>query len=83
MVDTDKIRGLMAEKRVTGKDMARVLDISPNTFSAKMKTGVFTTNEMQKIVDYLDIANPMPIFFAEKVTSDVTIGIDVGVVNDT
>ena len=48
-----------------------------------MKTGVFTTNEMQKIVDYLNIANPMPIFFAEKVTSDVTIGIDVGVVNDT
>ena len=63
MVNTDKIRGLMAEKKITGKDMAKAMGISPNTFSAKMKEGIFNTNEMQVIVDVLSIENPLPIFF--------------------
>lgn len=72
MVDTDKIRGLMAEKRVTYKTMAGVIGVTPPTFSAKMASGIFNTDEMQKIVDYLGIENPVPIFFAKKVTQDVT-----------
>ena len=78
MVDTDKIRGLMAEKRVTFKEMAGVLDITPPTFSAKMQAGIFNTDEMQKIVDYLGIENPVPIFFAKKVTPNVTKAEEVG-----
>ena len=72
MVKTDKIRGLMAEKKLTGKDMAEALGISPNTFSAKMKAGIFNSDEMQIIVDVLSIEDPVPIFFAPKVTQDVT-----------
>lgn len=68
MVNTDKIRGIMAEKKITGRDMAKALGISANTFSAKMKAGIFTTDEMQKIVDTLSIEDPTPIFFAQKVT---------------
>jgi len=72
VVKTDKIRGLMAEKKLTGKDMAEALGISPNTFSAKMKAGIFNSDEMQIIVDVLSIEDPVPIFFAPKVTQDVT-----------
>ena len=72
MVRTDKIRGLMAEKNITGKCMAKAMGITPNTFSAKMKSGVFNSDEMQVIVEVLSIEDPMPIFFAPKVTQNVT-----------
>ena len=72
MVNTDKFRGLMAEQKKTGKDMAEALGISANTFSAKMKAGVFNSDEMQIIVDVLSIEDPLPIFFAPKVTQCVT-----------
>ena len=72
MVNTDKIRGLMAERKMTGRDMAEALGISANTFSAKMKAGVFNSDEMQKIVEVLSIEDPLPIFFAPKVTHNVT-----------
>lgn len=72
MVRTDKIRGLMAEKNITGKFLAKAMGITPNTFSAKMKSGVFNSDEMQIIVEVLSIEDPMPIFFAPKVTHNVT-----------
>ena len=75
MVNTDKIRGLMAEQKKTGKDMAKALGITPTTFSAKMKTGVFNSDEMQKIVDVLSIEDPAPIFFAQKVAQSATNGL--------
>ncbi len=72
MVNTDKIRGLMAEQKKTGRFMARALGISANTFSAKMKAGRFNSDEMQKIVDVLSIEDPVPIFFTPKVASYAT-----------
>lgn len=72
MVNTDKIRGLMAEQKKTGRYMAKALGISANTFSAKMKAGVFNSDEMQKIVDVLSIKDPSPIFFAQEVARDAT-----------
>jgi len=72
MVDTDKIRGLMAENRLTGKDMAEALNMSANTFSAKMKAKVFNTNEIEIMISLLHIENPIPIFFAKNVTHEET-----------
>lgn len=37
MVNTDKLRGIMAERRKTQTDMARVIGISPKTFYTRMK----------------------------------------------
>lgn len=68
MVNVKKLRGLMAEKDRTGKDMARVIKKTPKTFYEKMKKGVFDSDEIQAIVEYLAIENPMEIFFAEEVT---------------
>ena len=68
MVNTQKLRGLMAEKNRTGKDMARVIKKTPKTFYAKMKKGIFDSDEILARVDDLDIENPMEIFFVEEVT---------------
>ena len=68
MVNIQKLRGLMAEKNRTGKDMARVIKKTPKTFYAKMKKGVFDSDEILAIVEDLAIKNPMDIFFAEEVT---------------
>ena len=68
MVNVKKLRGLMAERDRTGKDMARVIKKTPKTFYEKMKKGVFDSDEIKAIVEDLAIENPMEIFFAEEVT---------------
>lgn len=69
MVHVKKLKGKMAEKGRTGKDMAVVIGKTPKTFYEKMKKGVFDSDEITAIVEDLDIENPMEIFFAEEVTS--------------
>lgn len=68
MVHVKKLRGKMAEKGRTGKDMARVIKKTPKTFYDKMKKGVFDSDEITAIVEDLGIENPCEIFFAEEVT---------------
>ena len=68
MIDVNKLRGKMAEKGRSGADMARVIKKTPKTFYAKMKKGVFDSDEIIAMVDDLGIENPLDIFFAEEVT---------------
>lgn len=68
MIDVDKLRGRMAEKRRSGQDMAKVIGKTPKTFYAKMRAGVFDSNEIEAIVRELEIMNPAEYFFVEKVT---------------
>ena len=68
MVNVKKLRGKMAEKGRTGKDMAIVIKKTPKTFYDKMKKGVFDSDEISAIVEDLGIENPMEIFFADEVT---------------
>lgn len=68
MINVNKLRGLMAEKNRSGQDMAKVIGKTPKTFYAKMKAGVFDSDEIEAMVRDLDIRNPLEIFFAEEVT---------------
>ena len=68
MVNVSMLRGKMAEKGRTGKDMARVIRKTPKTFYEKMKKGVFDSDEIIAIVKDLELENPLEIFFAEEVT---------------
>ena len=63
MVNTDKLLGIMAEKHKTQQDVAEALGMSPKTFYTRMKSKVFGSDEIEKMVEFLDIENPMPIFF--------------------
>lgn len=66
MIDTNKLRGVMAERQKTQADVAKAIGISPRTFSTKMKKGVFGSDEIDVMVDYLEIEQPSSIFFAPK-----------------
>ena len=68
MINVKKLRGLMAEQGRTGKDVAAAIKKTPKTFYKKMKMGVFDSDEIIAIVEYLAIKNPLEIFFAEEVT---------------
>ena len=68
MINTNKLRGRMAEMGRSGKDMAEVIGKTPKTFYAKMSAGIFDSDEICAMVRDLDIENPMEIFFAEEVT---------------
>ena len=50
MIDVNKLRGRMAEKGRTGQDMAKVIGKTPKTFYAKMKAGVFDSDEIEAMV---------------------------------
>lgn len=58
----DKLRAIIVERGKTQGEVAKMLGITPKTFYTKMKKGVFGTDEVKKMVDLLDIENPVDIF---------------------
>lgn len=66
MIRIDKLRGAMAEKGITGKEMATIIGVTPKTFYEKMKKGVFGSDEIEKMVDSLDLEDPVSIFFGKE-----------------
>ena len=59
---TTKLKALIMEAGMTQQDVARHLGITPKTFYAKMKKGVFGTDEVTEMIDLLKIQNPEEIF---------------------
>lgn len=55
----DKLRGKMAEKKITQEELAEKIGIDPSTFYRKMKTEgtSFTVGQMHKIVNVLDLSS--------------------------
>lgn len=68
MIDTNKLRGVMAERGVSGKDVAKAIGVHYNTFYEKLNKGVFGSDEIEAMVKYLDIDEPLSIFFTDLVT---------------
>lgn len=63
-MDTNKLRGVMAERGKTQAEVAKMLNISTRTFYSRMKRGVFGTDEAEKMVKFLRIENPADIFLS-------------------
>ena len=74
MVDTNRLKGVIVQNGKTQGDVAERIGITSKTFYAKMKKGVFRSDEIEKMIDFLNIDDPMQIFFAKNVTSKVTEG---------
>lgn len=66
MIQTDKLRGIIAENRMTQTDVAKALEITPKTFYDKMQKGVFGSDEIMKMIDLLHIQDPADIFFTHE-----------------
>ena len=70
MVDTQALAGIIVSKGKTQKDVANHLGMAPKTFYSKMKKGVFGSDEMEGMIDFLEMemSVAIPVFFARKVT---------------
>lgn len=66
MIKVNELKGKMVAKGYTQADVAKILGITPDTMSRKLRKGVFRTNEAEKMIEILDIQNPMEIFFAKE-----------------
>lgn len=66
MIQTDKLRGIIAENGYSQADMAHAIGVTPKTFYNKMKKGVFRSNEIQILIEKLNITDPGEIFFTRK-----------------
>lgn len=63
MVDTTKLKSIIVLNNMTQESVARVIGITPKTFYARMKKGVFGSDEIEKMIDLLHIEDPMAVFF--------------------
>lgn len=68
MVNSSKLKGIIAERGYSQAKVAEKLGITPKTFYDKMKRQVFDSDEMEIMIDLLEIQNPVDIFFDNKVT---------------
>ena len=61
MIDTQTLAGIIVSKGKTQKDVAHHLGMAPKTFYSKMKRGVFGSDEMEGMIDYLEMDMPLAI----------------------
>jgi len=64
-MNVNKLRGVMAERKCSQRELAEQIGVSEKTFYNKMKRGVFGTDEVAKMITYLDIQNPADIFLTQ------------------
>ena len=63
-MNLDKLRGALAEKRITQEMLARKLNISLLSVNRKLNgKSPITVEEAKVIADYAKIKNPTQIFF--------------------
>lgn len=66
MIRTDKLKGIMAQQNMSQCNVAKAIGITPKTFYAKMKKGVFGSDEIDAMIRILNIKDPADIFFAKE-----------------
>ena len=72
MIDVGKLRGLIAEKGMSQRQLAKNLGMVEKTFYSKMKKAVFDSNEMDAMISILEIKDPASVFFANSVAYHAT-----------
>ncbi len=68
MVDINSLKAAIVKKGLTQEKVAKMMNISPRTFSSRMTKGVFGSDEIELLMNILDIDDPVSIFFAHAVT---------------
>ena len=64
MVNTSRLKGIIAERNRSMRSVAREIGLSKTSFYKKMKTGQFSLREAEIISRSLQIEHPELIFFA-------------------
>lgn len=66
MIDTNEIRAYIARNQTSQEAVAKACGMSSKTFYNKMKKGVFGSDEIEKMIVFLNIKNPEQVFFCPK-----------------
>ena len=64
LVDVKELRGIIAREGLSQAKVAKHLGITPKTFYLKMQSGVFGSDEIERMILLLNIQEPAKIFFA-------------------
>ena len=65
MFDERKFRAQLVLKDISMKELASLLNLNESTVYRKINdNGSFTRDEINKMIEILEIENPMEIFFA-------------------
>ena len=65
-MNVPKLRGIISERGYSQREVADAIGVSEKTFYSKMKKGAFSTNEAEKMIEFLHIENPVEIFLCTK-----------------
>lgn len=65
-MDTMKLKGIIAENGLSQRKVAKAIGLTERTFYAKMKKGVFGTDEADKMIDLLHIKDAAAVFLSKK-----------------
>lgn len=68
MINTNELKAEFARNGLTQKQVAEAIGISDQTLRRRISSGVFGSDEIEKLIKLLDIKDPMKIFFADSVT---------------
>lgn len=72
MVNTKLLKKIIFDRDLSQRKVAHHLGMTEKTFYSKMKKGIFDSDEIEEMIKFLEINNPMPVFFAQSVTRQVT-----------
>lgn len=65
MIKTNELKGIIACQGLSQRKVARHLGITDKTFYDKMKKGVFSSKEIEKMLELLHIEDVEGVFFAK------------------
>ncbi len=69
-MNVNKLRGIIAEKRLTQTQISKGMDISLQTLNAKLNNrSPWTLEDCRKLIRILDLENPAEIFFGDNISN--------------
>lgn len=71
MINELELKACFVRQGMTQNDVANALSMSSHTLSNKIKRNTLTTKEVSELISLLKITDPLPIFFATNLTSQV------------
>jgi len=63
MLQVNELKAEFVRNNMTQKQVAKAIGISEQTLRRRFKTGIFGTDEIQKLTELLNLENPQYIFF--------------------
>ncbi len=64
MIDTKKLKKIIRQQGQTQKATAAAIGMTQSAFYSRMKRGIFGTDDILKMADFLKMRNPAAVFYS-------------------